>query len=68
MQLSFPNQIQGTVTNIVRGPAMTLVYLDTAAGELVSAIIPSAADRIDVKTGDHVLAVFKTTDVSLAKE
>jgi molybdate transport system regulatory protein len=68
MQLSFPNQIKGTVTHVVKGPAMTLVYLDTAVGELVSALIAPAVDRLDVKVGDEVVAVFKATDVSLAKE
>ncbi len=68
MQLSFPNQIKGTVTNIIKGPAMTLVYMDTAVGELVSALIAPAVERLNVQVGDEVIAVFKATDVSLAKE
>ncbi|MDX1933361.1 MAG: TOBE domain-containing protein [Capsulimonadales bacterium] len=68
MQLSFPNQIKGRVTNIVRGPAMTLVYLDTPVGELVSALIAPAVERLNVGVGDEVIAVFKATDVSLARE
>lgn len=68
MRLSFPNQIRGKVTDIVRGPTLVIVYLDTPAGRIVSAIIPSAAESINLQIGDEVTALFKALDVSLAKE
>jgi molybdopterin-binding protein len=67
MLLSFPNQIKGTVTRIIEGPTLFVVHVDTPAGEIVSAIIPSAAERISLKIGDEVTALFKALDVSLAK-
>jgi molybdopterin-binding protein len=67
MLLSFPNQIKGTVTRIIEGPTLFVVHVDTPAGEIVSAIIPSAAERIGLKIGDEVTALFKALDVSLAK-
>lgn len=67
MKLSFPNQIAGKVTNIIYGPTLVIVHLDTPAGQIVSAIIPSAAESIDLKIGDEVTALFKALDVSLAK-
>lgn len=67
MLLSFPNQIQGTVTRIIEGPTLFVVHVDTPAGEIVAAIIPSAAERISLKIGDEVTALFKALDVSLAK-
>jgi molybdopterin-binding protein len=67
MQLSFPNQIKGTVTRLIEGPTLVIVHVDTPAGEIVSAIIPSAAERIGLKIGDEVTALFKALDVSLAK-
>jgi molybdopterin-binding protein len=42
--------------------------MDTAAGPIVSAIIPSAAEAIRLKVGDEVTALFKALDVSLATD
>lgn len=68
MKLSFPNQIKGTVTQIISGQTLVIIHLDTPAGPIVSAIIPSAAESISIKVGDEVTALFKALDVSLAKE
>jgi molybdopterin-binding protein len=68
MKLSFPNQIKGRVTEIITGPTLVIVYVDTPAGPIVSAIIPQAAESISLKVGDEVTALFKALDVSLAKE
>lgn len=67
MQLSFPNQIKGKVTNIIRSTTLVIVHIDTPAGQVVSAIIPSAAESIRLEVGDEVTALFKALDVSLAK-
>jgi len=67
MKLSFPNQIVGKVVNIISGPTLVIVHVDTPAGQIVSAIIPSAAESIDLKVGDEVTTLFKALDVSLAK-
>lgn len=68
MKLSFPNQIRGTVTQIISGPTLVIVHMDTPAGPIVSAIIPSAAEAIGLKVGDEVTALFKALDVSLATD
>jgi len=68
MKLSFPNQIVGKVVNIIAGPSLVIVHVDTPAGTIVSAIIPSAAEGIDLKVGDTVTTLFKALDVSLAKD
>lgn len=67
MKLSFPNQIQGRVTHIIASSTLVIVHLETPAGQIVSAMIPSAAEQIDLKVGDEVTALFKALDVSLAK-
>ncbi len=67
MKLTFPNQIKGRVTNIITGSTLVIVHMDTPAGPIVSAVIPSAAESIDLKIGDEVTALFKALDVSLAK-
>ena len=68
MKLSFPNQIRGKVTQIISGPTLVIVHMETAAGPIVSAIIPSAAEAIGLKVGDEVTALFKALDVSLATD
>ena len=68
MKLSFPNQIRGKVTQIISGPTLVIVHMETAAGPIVSAIIPSAAEAISLKVGDEVTALFKALDVSLATD
>lgn len=68
MKLSFPNQIRGKVTQIISGPTLVIVHMDTAAGPIVSAVIPSAAEAIGLKVGDEVTALFKALDVSLATD
>ena len=67
MQLSFPNQIKGRVTGIIKSTTLVIVHIDTPAGQVVSAIIPSAAESIGLEVGDEVTALFKALDVSLAK-
>lgn len=67
VKLSFPNQIKGKVTNIIASQTLVIVYIDTPGGQVVSAMIPSAAEQIDLKIGDEVTALFKALDVSLAK-
>ena len=67
MKLSFPNQIKGRVTNIIASSTLVIVYIDTPGGQVVSAMIPSAAEQIELKVGDEVTALFKALDVSLAK-
>ena len=67
MKLSFPNQIKGRVTHILASTTLVIIHIDTPAGQIVSAMIPSAAEQIEVKVGDEVTALFKALDVSLAK-
>jgi molybdopterin-binding protein len=68
MKLSFPKQIRGKVTQIISGPTLVIVHMETAAGPIVSAIIPSAAEAIGLKVGDEVTALFKALEESLATD
>lgn len=67
VKLSFPNQIEGKVTSIIASTTLVIVHIETPAGKIVSALIPSAAEQIELKVGDTVTALFKALDVSLAK-
>jgi sulfonate transport system ATP-binding protein len=61
------NQFRGTVTEIIRGPVLSEVDVETAAGIVTSVITSRSIDALNIKIGDEVVAVFKSTEVLLAK-
>lgn len=67
MTLSARNQLPGTVKSVVQGTVMAEVILDVAGHEVVSIITRHAVENLDVKAGDEVTVVIKSTEVMLAK-
>ena len=61
------NQFKGTVQEIIRGPVLSEVDVQTVAGIITSVITTRSIDALDLKVGSQVLAVFKSTEVMLAK-
>jgi molybdopterin-binding protein len=47
---------------------MAEVHMRIGDQELVSVITRSSAERLDLKVGDEVLAVIKSTEVMIGKE
>jgi molybdopterin-binding protein len=67
MKSSVRNRLEGKVTAIVRGSAMSEIEIETVAG-LVSAVITSRSlDEVGLKVGDKVAAAFKATSVFVDK-
>ena len=67
MELSFPNQITGTVKAIVSpGSVMAEVHVETPTGVLTSVVLASAIEKMGLKVGSPVTAIFRASDVSLA--
>jgi len=66
MTLSIRNQLPGTVTDIATGGAMASVKLAVEGGELTSAITKEAATDLALTVGTRVVALIKSTEVSLA--
>ncbi len=67
MELSFPNQISGTVKAISSpGSVMAEVHVETANGVIASVVLASAIEKMGLQVGSPVTAVFRATDVSLA--
>jgi molybdopterin-binding protein len=63
MKTSVRNRLEGRVTAIVRGSAVSEIEIETAAG-LVSAVITSRSlEDTGLKVGDEVAAAFKATSV-----
>ncbi|MGK5696898.1 TOBE domain-containing protein [Streptomyces sp. URMC 128] len=66
--LSIRNRLPGTVTDITTGDAMASVRVTVEGGELTAAITRNAADDLALSAGTPVVALIKSTEVSLAAE
>ncbi|MEU8977995.1 TOBE domain-containing protein [Streptomyces sp. NPDC048309] len=64
--VSIRNQLPGTVTDVTGGGAMARVKVDIAGGELTSAITKDAVADLGLTTGAEVVALIKSTEVSLS--
>ena len=63
--LSIRNQIPGTITEVATGGAMATVKVAVAGGELTAAITKDAVEELGLAAGASVVALIKSTDVSL---
>jgi len=61
------NQFKGKVKEIIRGPVMSEVDVETVAGIVTSVVTTRSIDSLNIKVGTEVLTVFKATEVLLAK-
>ena len=61
------NQIKGTIRAIVPGPVVSEVDVDTPVWIITSVVTSRSLKDLNLKTGSEVLAVFKSTEVLLAK-
>lgn len=65
--LNSRNQFRGRVTRIIRGPVVSKVQLETPAGTLSSVVTSSSLEELGLREGHEAMAVFKATEVVLAK-
>ncbi|GCE19802.1 TOBE domain-containing protein [Dictyobacter kobayashii] len=69
MQISARNQLKGKVTAVTLGSVMAEVVVTLADGqEIVSAITRNSAESLNLKAGDEVMAIIKSTEVMIGKE
>jgi molybdate transport system regulatory protein len=66
--LSIRNQIAGTVADVATGGAMATVRLTIDGGELTAAITKDAVADLGLAAGTPVVALMKSTEVSLATD
>ncbi|MCX5071775.1 TOBE domain-containing protein [Streptomyces sp. NPDC054949] len=64
--ISIRNQIPGTVTDVTTGGAMGSVKVTVEGGELTAAITKDAVEALGLTAGASVVALVKSTEVSLA--
>ncbi|MET7358210.1 TOBE domain-containing protein [Streptomyces sp. NPDC005562] len=64
--LSIRNQIPGTVAGIATGGAMASVKIDVEGAALTAAITKDAVTDLGLTAGSSVVALIKSTSISLA--
>lgn len=68
MKLSARNQMNGTVTKVEIGVITAKVKLKIDAPVIITAVITrEAAEDLNLKVGDKVQAIIKSTEVILGK-
>ncbi|MCT9091603.1 TOBE domain-containing protein [Streptomyces sp. ASQP_92] len=64
--VSIRNQLAGTVAEVSTGGAMASVKVDVEGGELTAAITKDAVTDLSLTTGTSVVALIKSTEISLS--
>lgn len=67
MELSAHNQLKGTITGVKSGAVMAEVTVHIQAGQVTSVITDSSRERLNLKEGDQVTVVVKSTEVMIGK-
>ena len=60
------NQFRGRVKEIIRGEVVSEVYVETSSGIVTSVITTRSVDELGLKPGSEVVALVKSTEVSIA--
>lgn len=67
LRTSARNRLPGIITSVKRGDIMAQVDIRVGDNHIVSLISREAADELDLKEGDQVVAIVKATEVMVAK-
>jgi len=61
------NQFHGLIKDIIEGPVLSEVEVETPSGVVTSTITTRSLKELDLRVGSEVIALVKSTQVSLAK-
>jgi len=67
MKLSARNNLKGKITAIDKGAVMAKITVDIDGQTIVSLIGLDSAEDLDLKVGDKVHAIIKSTEVIIGK-
>lgn len=68
LRFSARNQLNAKVKSVKLGAVMAEVTVELADGqEIVSAITRTSAESLNLKQGDSVVAIIKSTEVMIGK-
>ena len=68
MKISARNQMKGTVLDIEEGGLIVKIKIQIEPTTITSVITKEAAQSLDIKKDDKVMAVIKATEVMVGKE
>jgi molybdopterin-binding protein len=61
------NQFKGRITEIITGPVVSEVDVETPSGIVTAVVTTRSVQELSLAPGNEVLALVKSTDVSVAK-
>jgi molybdopterin-binding protein len=61
------NQFKGRIITIRRSEVVSEVEIETAAGVVSAVVTTHSVERLQLKLGDEAIALFKATEVLVAK-
>ena len=67
MSISARNRLRGQISRLVVDGLMAEVQITVGDQELVSVITRSSAERLELRVGDEVYAVIKSTEIMIGK-
>lgn len=67
LKTSARNQLPGVVTGIKLGNVMAQIDIQVGDNHVVAAITRDAAEELNLKEGDQVVAIIKATEVMVGK-
>jgi molybdate transport system regulatory protein len=69
LKISARNRLKGIVSKVEKGDIVAKVKIEVKTPVTITALISTeAVEELDIKNGDNVEAVIKSTEVMIAKE
>ena len=68
MPISARNQIEGKVSEVILGDIMAHVTVRVGKNQLESVITRKSAEHLNLKKGDKLKVIIKSTEVMLQKD
>jgi molybdopterin-binding protein len=69
MKISARNVFEGKIENVEVGAVMANIKIKVESPELITAIITKeSVEKLDLKKGDTVSAIIKSTEIMVGKE
>ena len=67
LAINVRNQFRGKVKEVIEGPVVSEIDVETPSGLIVTSVITTRSVReLDLKPGREVIALVKSTEVSIA--
>jgi molybdopterin-binding protein len=67
MELSARNRLNGTIQDVKSGAVMAEITVNIEAGQMIAVITDSSRERLNLRPGDQVSVIIKSTEVMIGK-